>query len=418
MASERVPTPLGTISALPFIGRIPNPFTASWPIMEFLAPEFELPAIGPHANALRAEVRTFLAEELAADRFVPRCNAWMEAFSPEFSRRLGERGWIGYHWPQSYGGRAGTAFDTLAINEELLAAGAPVAAHWIAARQSGPLIMRFGTEAQRQRFLPRIAAGEIYFAIGMSEPDVGSDLAAVRTRAEQRGSVWVVDGRKTWSSGAHQCHYMVALCRTAPRDLGARHAGLTQLVVDLKSPGVTIRPIRMLDGSHHFNEVIFDSVQVPQDMVVGVPGDGWHQVTSELAYERSGPERFLSPFPLAERYLSAVLHAAPGAGDATAGRMLARLMTLRSMSLGIWSALGAGRTPAIEATMVKDLGTNFERDTIETVREALVADDRLAGDARLAQALAAAIPLAPTYTLRGGTNEVLRNVIAKSLQSQ
>jgi len=384
--------------------------------LEFFAPEFELPLIERRTGALRAEVRAFLDKERAAGRFEPRCNAWMEGFSADFSRRLGERGWIGYHWPRSYGGRGGSAFDTLAINEELLAAGAPVAAHWVAARQSGPLLMRFGTEAQRQRFLPRIAAGELYFAIGMSEPDVGSDLASVRTRAEQRGAAWILDGRKIWSSGAHHCHYMVVLCRTAPRDAGERHAGLTQLVVDLKARGVSILPIRMLDGSHHFNEVLFEGVEVPPDMVVGAPGDGWRQVTSELAYERSGPERFLSTFPLVERYLRAVLSAGPGAGDPAAGRMLARLMTLRAMSLGIWAALGAGRTPAVEAAMVKDLGTNFERDTIETVREALAADERLAGDAALAQALAAAIPLAPTYTLRGGTNEVLRNVIAKSLQ--
>lgn len=252
----------------------------------------------------------------------------------------------------------------------------------------------------------------------MSEPDVGSDLASVRTRAEPQGTGWILNGRKIWSSGAHQCHYMVALCRTAPRDAGARHAGLTQLIVDLKAPGVSIRPIRMLDGSHHFNEVLFEDVAVPQEMVVGAPGEGWRQVTSELAYERSGPERFLSTFPLVERYLRAALQAPAGPGDLAAGRMLARLMTLRAMSLGIWAALGAGRTPAVEAAMVKDLGTNFERDTIETIREALAADERLAGHAALAQALAAAVPLAPTYTLRGGTNEVLRNVIAKSLQGQ
>lgn len=383
--------------------------------MDFLAPAFELPALGEGTRALRAEVRAFLAGERAAGRFEPRCNAWMEGFSPEFSRRLGSRGWIGHHWPRACGGQAGSAFDTLAINEELLAAGAPVAAHWVAARQTGPLLLRFGSEAQRRHFLPRIAAGELYFAIGMSEPDVGSDLASVRTRAEQRGGAWIVGGRKIWSSGAHQCHFMVVLCRTAPREAGERHAGLTQLIVDLKAPGVSIRPIRMLDGSHHFNEVLFEGVEVPQDMVVGAPGDGWRQVTSELAYERSGPERFLSTFPLVERYLRAVLQAGAGAGDAAAGRMLARLMTLRTMSLGIWAALGAGRAPAVEAAMVKDLGTNFERDTIEAVREALGADERLAGDAALAQALAAAVSLAPTYTLRGGTSEILRNVIAKSL---
>lgn len=384
--------------------------------MLFLQPEFTLPCVGAGTAALRNAVREFVAAEFASGRIAPRCNSWTEGLDPEFSRRLGERGWIGYHWPTQYGGRGGSAFDTLTISEELLAAGAPVAAHWIAARQSAPLLMRFGSEAQCQEFLPRIAAGTTYFAIGMSEPDVGSDLASVRTRAEQEGDGWVLDGRKVWTSGAHLCHYAIVLCRTAAADTGARHAGLSQLIVDLKAPGVTIRPIRMLDGSHHFNEVIFDRVRVPAERLVGKAGDGWKQVTSELAYERSGPERFLSTMPLVERCVRLVLAGSPAPGDIAAGRLLARLMSLRNMSLGVWSALGAGQSPAIEAAMVKDLGTNFERDAIEAVREAMVADDRLAGDETLAQLLADALPLAPTYNLRGGTNEVLRNMIAKKLQ--
>ncbi len=386
--------------------------------MLFLNPDFELPAIAAATADLRRAVRAFIAEDIAAGRFTPRCNSWTEGLASDFSRRLGERGWIGYHWPTQYGGRGGSAFDTLTINEELLAHGAPVGAHWIAARQSAPLLMRFGSEAQRQEFLPRIAAGSTYFAIGMSEPDVGSDLASVRSRAEQTGGHWVLNGRKVWTSGAHLCHYAIVLCRTAPADPKARHAGLSQLIVDLKTPGVTIRPILMLDGSHHFNEVIFDNVAVPAERLVGAAGDGWKQVTSELAYERSGPERFLSTMPLIDRCLQLVLAGPAAVGDIAAGRMLARLMTLRNMSLGVWGALGAGQSPVIEAAMVKDLGTNFERDSIEIVREAMVADERVAGDEALADMMAAALPLAPTYNLRGGTNEVLRNMIAKNLQGK
>ncbi len=386
--------------------------------MLFLNPDFELPSIGATTAALRCAVREFIADERAGGGFTPRCDSWTEGLAPDFSRRLGARGWIGYHWPTQYGGRGGSAFDTLTINEELLAAGAPVGAHWIAARQSAPLLMRFGNEAQRQEFLPRIAAGTTYFAIGMSEPDVGSDLASVRSRAERVGNAWVLNGRKVWTSGAHLCHYAIVLCRTAPADPKARHAGLSQLVVDLHAKGVTIRPIRMLDGSHHFNEVVFDHVEVPDERLVGAPGDGWKQVTSELAYERSGPERFLSTMPLLERCLELVVAGPPAVGDIAAGRMLARLMTLRNMSLGVWGALGQGQSPVIEAAMVKDLGTNFERDSIEIVREAMVADARVAGDEALAQLMADALPLSPTYNLRGGTNEVLRNMIAKNLQGK
>ncbi len=386
--------------------------------MLFLSPEFQLPTLGTGVQALRLSVREFLVEEIGSGRIVPHCNSWTEGFSPEFSRRLGARGWIGSHWPRQYGGQGGSAFETLTINEELLAVGAPVAAHWIAARQSAPLLMRFGSEAQRQEFVPRIASGTLYFAIGMSEPDVGSDLASVRTRAQQRGSTWLLNGRKVWTSGAHLCDFAIVLCRTAPADSNARHAGLSQLIVDLRAKGVSIRPIRMLDGSHHFNEVIFDDVEVPGERVVGEPGDGWKQVTSELAYERSGPERFLSTMPLVDRYLRRVLESAPAAGDVSAGKLIARLMTLRNMSQGVWGALGAGQAPAIEAAMVKDLGTNLERESIDLVREASVVDERIAGDAALQDLLHATLLLAPTYNLRGGTNEVLRNMIAKSLQGR
>ncbi|MBI5720871.1 MAG: acyl-CoA dehydrogenase family protein [Rubrivivax sp.] len=386
--------------------------------MLFLDSDFDLPAVGAATASLRRQVREFLAAETRGGGFAPQSNSWTEGLAGDFSRKLGERGWIGYHWPVAWGGRGGSAFDTLTINEELLAAGAPVGAHWIGARQSAPLLMRFGTETQRRKFLPRIAAGTTWFAIGMSEPDVGSDLASVRTRAEHAGGCWRLHGRKVWTSGAHVAHHAIVLCRTAPLDPKARHAGLSQFIVDLKAPGVTIRPIRMLDGSHHFNEVTFDGVELPADRLVGNTGDGWKQVTSELAYERSGPERFLSTMPIVERCLRLVLDAAPSAGDIAAGRLLARLITLRNMCLGIWGALEAGGSPVIEAAMVKDLGTNFERDSLEIVREAMVADARIAGDATLEALLAGAFPLAPTYTLRGGTNEVLRNMIAKHLQSR
>lgn len=381
--------------------------------MEFIGSELTLPELPESTRALRQRVREFIADELAAGRFEPRCNSWLEGYAPEFSRWLGERGWIGHHWPREYGGRGGSAFDTLTINEELLAAGAPVAAHWIAARQSGPLLMRFGTEAQRREFLPRIAAGELFFSIGMSEPDVGSDLASVRTRARKVDGGWTIDGRKIWTSFAHQAHYLIALCRTSAREEGDRHEGLSQLIVDLRTPGVSIRPIRTLDGAHHFNEVVFDAVAVPDERVVGEIGDGWRQVTSELAYERSGPERFLSTFPLIECF---VRHAArdpnPTTG-AVVGRLLARLMTLRGMNLGVWSALAAGGAPALEAALVKDLGTIFEGDSIEAIRRAMA--DAPVIDADIERLLAQATLAAPTFTLRGGTTEILRGIISKGL---
>src|SRR5574343_1054687 len=258
--------------------------------MPVFEPALPLPAVGERTATLRAHVRRFIADELTSGGFEPQCNSWTEGPGGAFSRRLGVRSWNGYHWPAAYGGRGVSAFDTLTINEALL------------------------------------AAGDTYFAIGMSEPDVGSDRASVRTRAEPSGASRRLDGRKVWTSGAHIAHYAIVLCRTAPADPKARHAGLSQFIVDLKAPGVSIRPILMLDGSHHFNEVTFDGVELPAECLVGQAGDGWKQVTSELAYERSGPERILSTMPIVERCLRLVLEAPAAAADAPAGRLLARLI--------------------------------------------------------------------------------------------
>jgi hypothetical protein len=258
------------------------------------------------AEEVRAQVRKFLAEELAAGTFTTHVDTWLSGVDPEFSRKLGERGWLGMTWPKQYGGHERSAMERYAVTEELLAAGAPVAAHWIADRQSGPNLLRYGTEAQRREILPRIAAGECYFVIGMSEPDSGSDLASIRTRAARNGDGdWVVNGAKVWTSNAHFSHYGIVLVRTSPADPANRHAGLSQLLVDLSLPGITINPIRILDGGHHFNEVVFEDVVVPGDMLLGEEGAGWHQVTAELAFERSGPERFLSTYPLLAEFAGA-----------------------------------------------------------------------------------------------------------------
>lgn len=169
------------------------------------------------------------------------------------------------------------------VVEELLSAGAPVAAHWIADRQSAPLILHYGTDAQRDFYLPRICRGELFFCIGMSEPGSGSDLASVRTRAERTGSGWRVNGQKIWTTNAVHSDYMIALVRTSG-SADDRHAGLSQLIIDLKTPGVTVRPIVDLAGDAHFAEVFFENVDLSEDALVGGEGEGWKQVTAELAF--------------------------------------------------------------------------------------------------------------------------------------
>jgi alkylation response protein AidB-like acyl-CoA dehydrogenase len=371
----------------------------------------------PACAALRAKVREFLAAERAAGG----CTVSSDFgghFAPEFSRKLGARGWIGMTWPRRYGGGERTTLERYVVTEELLVAGAPVTAHWTADRQSGPLLLRFGTEAQRQRFLPAICRGESYFCIGMSEPDSGSDLASIRSRAVPVAGGWELTGAKIWTSRAHVAHYMIALVRTSPVD-SDRHAGLSQILIDLKSPDITIRPIRNLAGTEDFNEVHFDRVFVPAEMLVGTEGGGWKQVTSELAYERSGPERFLSTF----RLLLELIRRAGANPDAraaeTIGRLAAHLWTLRRMSLSVAGMLQAGATPNLEAAIVKDLGNTLEREIPELVR--LVAPGRAGAGSqpgandRLEEFLREAVLNAPSFTLRGGTREILRGIIARGL---
>jgi len=363
---------------------------------------------------LRHEVRAFLREEIAEGRITPHCDQWLAGWDPAFSRRLGERGWLGMAFPTEYGGSAEGALARFVVTEELLAAGAPVAAHWIADRQSGQSLMKFGTEEQRRTFLPRIARGECFFAIGMSEPDTGSDLASVRTRGTRVEGGWVLDGTKLWTSGAHHAHAMIALIRTEA--LGeSRHAGLTQVIVELPDPRVEVRPVKLLTGEHHFNEVVFQDTFVPDSRVLGEPGAGWKQVTSELAFERSGPERILSTFPLLVVALRALAEERAEVEAPRLGELVARLWSLRQMSIAVAGRLEQGADPAIAAAIVKDLGTQFEGHLVDVVRMMVGVEPDVASLDRLPRMLAEAVLHSPGFTLRGGTNEILRGIVAKAV---
>jgi alkylation response protein AidB-like acyl-CoA dehydrogenase len=247
---------------------------------------------------LRSAVRSFLAADREAFGWTPAVDCWLSSWDVEFSVRLAEAGFVGLTIPTEYGGRApanGTGYlHRYVVTEELLAHGAPVGAHWIADRQVAPGLLAHGTEEQRRRLLPRIASGRLYSAIGMSEHGAGSDLAAVQSKATRTDDGWRLDGTKVWTSGAHLAHQIVVLARTSPLDPEHRHAGFSQFIVPTDLPGITISPIVLMNGEHHFNEVLFDDVRLTDDDVLGEVGSGWHQVTSELGFERSGPERFLS----------------------------------------------------------------------------------------------------------------------------
>lgn len=362
-------------------------------------------------HELRAEISGFLGQEQKNGAFEPRCDSWMRSFDRPFSRKLAERGWLGISWPTAYGGAGRSHTARLVITEELLRAGAPVAAHWMAERQIGPAILRYGTEALKQEFLPPIVAGEVTFCLGMSESEAGSDLAAVRTVARRDGDSYRVTGQKIWTTNAHHSEFAYVLACT---DLDApKEERLTELIVDMRAPGVEVRPIYDLAGEHHFNEVFFDDVRVPEDWVIGTVGRGWEQVTAQLAFERGGPERFMSTYPLLDALADGVAAGAAGQhAIELIGNLTGRLRGLRTLGYEVARLTDAGEAPVGPAAILKFLGTEFEQDVLEAAQ--YVADD--GSDVRVA-AMATTLGTIqmsmPGISLRGGATEILAGIIAR-----
>ena len=368
----------------------------------------------PELAELRASVRDFLDRDRAEYGWEPDVDSWLGQWDEGFSARLAEAGFLGMTIPTEYGGRGLTHLHRYVVTEELLAQGAPVAAHWVADRQVVPGLLAFGTEEQRQRLLPRIAAGKFFSSIGMSEHGAGSDLAAVQTKAVRADGGWVLNGTKVWTSGAHKAHQVVVLARTSPPDPQKRHAGFSQFLVPCDAKGVRVEPILLMNGDHHFNEVSFEDVFIPDADVLGEIGNGWHQVTAELSFERSGPERILSTVPLIVAAIR-LLGSCPDTDETTAGivgDLLGRLISLRQLSVWVARTLSDNNDAANQAALVKDLGTRFEQDSIEVIADVL---DRVSATPELAALTATAILHKPIFTLRGGTNEVLRGVVARGM---
>jgi acyl-CoA dehydrogenase len=373
-----------------------------------------LSAREPELVKLRFAVRDFLRSDRAEFGWTPAVDAWLGQWDEGFSARLGAAGFLGLTIPKRYGGHQLGHLHRYVVTEELIAAGAPVAAHWTADRQVAPSLLTYGTEAQRERLLPQIVAGKLYSSIGMSEHGAGSDLAAVQTKAVRTDGGWQLFGTKVWTSGAHHAHQVVVLARTSPQDPQHRHDGFSQFLVPCDADGVRVEPILLMSGAHHFNEVILDQVFVPDADVLGEVGNGWHQVTSELSFERSGPERILSTGPLLLAAIRA-LGTGPAVDDRTAadvGHLLAQLISLRQLSLSVARTLTDGGDAANPAALVKDLGTTFETESVELIADLL---EGLPPNPELETMLTTAWLHKPMFTLRGGTNEVLRGVVARGL---
>lgn len=370
----------------------------------------------PETQQLRAEVRAFIAEEIAAGTIVPQKGLDTETFDRDFSRKVGERGWIGMTWPKKYGGQERSFLDRYVVTEELRAVTAPTWAHFVADRQSGPVIMKYAPEDLKMDILPKICKGELAFCIGMSEPGSGSDLFAASSKAERVDGGWKLNGTKIWTSNAHQADYMIGLFRTSPPTKENRRHGLTQFLINMHWDGIKINPIYQMTGRHDFNEVHFEDVFVPESHLLGEIDGAWKQATAELAYERSGPERFLETLYVLEALIKLVGDKPDTREAEGIGRMVAQLHALRRMSVSVAGMLEAGKEPVLEASIVKDVGTLWEQKVPAKARElAAFAERTGANDPDFDEIIEFASLQAPKFTIQGGTTEILRGIIARGL---
>jgi acyl-CoA dehydrogenase len=367
-------------------------------------------------EALRADVRAFLAEEISAGTFDPHHPGHGDSYSRDFSRRVGAKGWIGMTWPKRYGGHERSQLERYVVTEEFRVANAPANFHFVADRQSGPILLKYAPEHIKKDILPRICRGELCFAIGMSEPGSGSDLFAAKTKATKTDGGWRINGSKIWTTGAQIADYMLALFRTSPSTKENRRHGLTQFLVNMKTPGITVNPVYQMTGKPGFNEVVFADAFVPDDHVMGEIDGAWKQATSELAYERSGPERFLDTFYVLTELIRALGPDPDLRGAEGLGRLVAQLHTLRRMSVSVAGMLQAGKEPVVEGSIVKDLGTVWEQKLPARVRElSAFLKPEMLNHTALEDQLAYATMIAPKLTIQGGTTEILRGIIARGL---
>jgi len=364
------------------------------------------------AQALRQEVRDFLRAELG-EGFESDPKARLDR---AFSEKVAARGWIGLTWPREVGGHGRSYGERYALIEEMIAGKAPIRYHFVADRQSGPVLIRYAQPHVRDRIIPEIMAGRLCFCIGMSEPDSGSDLFAARARAEKVEGGWRLNGRKVWTTAAHIADYMIGIFRTSPPSEDNRRFGLTQFLIDLRSSGIEIRPIRFPSGEHDFNEVLFEDVFVPDDHLLGEVGAAWKQATSELAFERSGPERFMDVYPLLPALIDLMGPEPDKLSAEGLGRMTARLHTYRHMAMAVAGGMDRGLEPVAEASVVKAGGTGWERDMVAEVRRLgrLIENDGPERDSfeEIYERIAA---IAPKLTIQGGTIEILLGIVARDL---
>jgi len=367
-------------------------------------------------NKFRREVRNFLEDEIKQGHWEPACDAWIQGFNPEFTKRVAQRGWIGLIWPREYGGQGLSYIDRLILTEEMLRYGAPAACHWFADRQIGGAILSFGSEELKKEFLPKIAKGEAYFGLGMSEPGAGSDLASLQTRAVEDGDYYVINGQKTWTSCASFAHYFDVYARTDPE--APKHRGISQFIVDAKSPGLSRIPMTDITGTEAWNDLFFDDVRVHKKYLVGEKNRGFYQVLHQLDYERSGMERLMGNYPLFEAIIELTKENRLSQEPVIRNKLAQLQIEFEIGRLLIYRValvMEEGRAPNWESAMSKAYCTEFEKRLANVAMEILGPHGQLMPDSSLVllRGMAAHSYLGSKgYSLQAGTTEILKNILA------
>ncbi len=378
-------------------------------------------AFSEDQNKLRQEVGDFLEEELKQGNFTPACDAWIMGHDPEFSKKVAARGWIGLTWPKEFGGQGRSYVDRLIVTEEMLRYGAPAACHWFADRQIGGAILNYGTDEQKQEILPIILKGEAYVGLGMSEPEAGSDLASLQTRAVEDGDDFIVDGQKVWTSGAQFMNYIYLVART---DSGApKHKGISEFIIETNQPGITIRALTDITGGQHFNEIFFDSVRVPKKYLIGVKNQGFYQILNQLDYERSGMERLMGNYPLFDVLIQYVRETVINGKTLSQNPIIRHKLAQLKIEFEVGRlqiyrvsvVMDEGRAPNWESAMSKAYCTTFEQHLASTAMDILGLYAQLTPESKWVAARGMAHDsylAAKGYSLQAGTTEILKNILA------
>jgi len=375
-------------------------------------------------SQLREDVRAFLKTEKEKGVYPFGANSFLELRSKEFSKRMAQKGWIGMAWPKEYGGRGMGYTERLIVLEEMIGAGAPIAYHFLVDRQVGPGIIHFGSDFLKKEFLSKIINADVTFCLLFSEPDAGSDLANCRTTAVEEGDYYVVNGQKVWTSGAHLADYGWALVKTTLDPDVSRYDAFSELIIDMKSPGITIRPLINMAGIHSFNEVYFDNVKIHKNYLVGKRDNGFRQIMTNLDYERAGIERLMQNNHVKEALIEYVKTSKkdgrPLSEDSLVRDIVAGLeveyQVYRLFVYYITSCLDNGKMPTFEAAMGKALCTLYEARLADVAATVIGLPGLLRPDSPEALfdgVVCESYLWSPSYTLQGGVVEVLKNIVSK-----